>query len=688
MGRSAWTGYLATGAIAVAAYYVTVALDAPPLLRVILYCLVSASAAVAVWLGCLRNRPAAPLPWVLIGLSQVVYAVADGNFYVSHLVLHRTNFPALADVLYLGHYPLLVAGLVALIRLRTPGRDLPGLLDAALLAVVAGMLSWLYLIAPQTRSDAALVVKIVSVGYPMMDLAMFAVALRLILGPGPRPVPFFLLSTNLLAFLAADSVYVLQQLNGTYGAGNFLDALWLSGNLALGAAALHPTMGRIGEPARDSGPAPGPLRIVALCAAALVAPAAVLVQYAGGAYSGIPVAACACAVLFMLTIARLAGLVAEQRRLAITDALTGLRTRRFFEARLALEIARAARTGGSVAVLIADVDHFKSVNDRYGHPAGDRVLVEIGQRLRAATREGDLVARYGGEEFAMLIRDSGADDPAVIAERLRREVADRPVVVSGDLWLDVTISVGTAGFPLHGDTPVALVTAADRALYAAKAQGRNRIVPASPADGPVRGALTVDLERIADEVDARLSVHEHSRAVARWGALVATRLGLPPEAVHRTELAGRLHDIGKALLPCEVWTKPEPLSEPEWELVRRHPELGCHLAAAVPGLGEVAEIIRQHHERFDGSGYPDGLAGRRILVEARILAVCDTWAALLADRPYREPVDEERAVRELLSGRGGQFDPEVVAAFLDLRDRRLLGPPPLRDPRLPAADPS
>ncbi|MFD8495250.1 diguanylate cyclase [Amycolatopsis sp. NPDC059657] len=683
--RWTWAGYLVTGFAVIAAYYVTVISSAPQLLRVVLYCSVTVSAFVAVFYGCVRNRPAAKLPWVLLGLGQIVYATADTSFYVAHYIVGNLDFPALADVFYLGHYPLVVAGLVVLIRSRTPGWDLPAVLDAAMLAVVGGMLSWLYLIAPQATSAAPMLVKVASVGYPMMDLAMFAVALRLVLGQGRRPVAFSLLSLSLLSFVVADTVYVVQQVNGTYSAGNFLDAIWLSGNLLLGASALHPTMGKVAETVPFGAPVPGPWRIAALCTAVLIAPATVLIENARGAHSGIPVVACACAVLFLLTIARLAGLVSQQRKLAITDALTGLRTRRHFEAQMVPELARARRAGGSVAVLIADVDHFKSVNDRYGHPVGDEVLIEIGKRLREAIRPGDHLARYGGEEFAILIRDAGPDDPAVIAERLRQQVADRPIVVSGDVWIGATISVGTASYPLHGNTPGELFGAADRALYSAKAQGRDRVVLADlsghpPVDQHTERSLTLDLEKVADEVDGWLSNHEHSKVVGYWSGLVATGMGLAPEVAGRVELAGRLHDIGKVLVPQEVWTKEKPLTDEEWLLVRQHPEFGCRLAKTVAGLGDVAEIIRQHHERFDGTGYPGGLAGAHIRIEARILAVCDSWAAMLADRPYQKALTEDGAVRELLSGRGTQFDPDVVATFLTLHRHRRLGPLPLLDP--------
>src|SRR5437588_6127235 len=192
-----------------------------------------------------------------------------------------------------------------------------------------------------------------------MDLAMFAVALRLILGGGRRPASFFLLSTNLLAIFTADTIYVWQQLSGTYHTGNLLDAIWLGGNLALGAAALHPTVSQLGDrsPARD--PSLGPARITALTGAALIAPATLLIQHARGELREVPAIAAACAVLFVLTIARLGSLVADQRRLAITDALTGLRTRRFFQSQLPVEVSRARRAGRPLAGFIIDVDHFK-----------------------------------------------------------------------------------------------------------------------------------------------------------------------------------------------------------------------------------------------------------------------------------------------------------------------------------------
>jgi two-component system cell cycle response regulator len=682
-----WSVYLAGGLAVIAAYYTAVHLDAPPVVRVVLYCLVSASAAVAVLVGCARNLPRgrSRLPWLFLGFSQVVYAGADISFYTSHNILGQNDFPALADPLYLSHYPLVVVGLVLLIRLRTPGRDVASLLDAATVAVAATMLSWLYLIGPQARASAPILVKLSSCAYPVMDLMMFAVVLRLVLGPGRRPAAFVLLGVNLLAILTADTVYVVQQLNGTYQTGNILDAIWLVGNLALGAAALHPTVSRVAERASAADVRLTRLRLVVLAGAALIAPATLLVQYSVGSLGDIPVIAAACAVLFMLTIARLAGLVTDQRRLATTDMLTGLRTRRSFSAQLPAEIARARRTGGNLAVLIADVDRFKSVNDRYGHPAGDRVLVEVARRMRESVRQADLLARYGGEEFALVIPHTGTDELAAIAERVRTRIGASPILACPDVWITVTVSVGTAEFRRHGDTPAELITTADRALYAAKSLGRNRVVdgdaitsadaPQPPPAAPAESASDVlaYLTSAADEVDGWLSNCEHGRAVGRWSALVAAELSEDQELVRRVELAGRLHDVGKVCVPADIWRKPGALSEEERLLAQQHPDHGYQMVRVVPGLADVARAVRQHHERPDGRGYPLGLRGAEIMLEARIIAVCDSWAAMLADRPYHTALTTEQACAELVGGKGGQFDPEVVEVFLDLHRRGLLG---------------
>jgi two-component system cell cycle response regulator len=171
---------------------------------------------------------------------------------------------------------------------------------------------------------------------------------------------------------------------------------------------------------------------------------------------------------------------------------------------------------------------------------------------------------------------------------------------------------------------------------------------------------------VADQVDVCLSSYEHSRAISRWTQHLDTELGYDLPTIRRAALAGRLHDIGKIVIPEAILTKPGALSEDEWRLMRDHPDYGYRLARTVPGFSSVAQVIRQHHERYDGKGYPLGLTAHAIRPEARLLAICDTWAAMLADRPYHAALPLEEARDQLRRGRGTQFDPDIVDLFLDL----------------------
>jgi putative nucleotidyltransferase with HDIG domain len=246
------------------------------------------------------------------------------------------------------------------------------------------------------------------------------------------------------------------------------------------------------------------------------------------------------------------------------------------------------------------------------------------------------------------------------------------------VWTSVTVSVGAASFPEHATDLPGLVGVVDGALYAAKARGRDRAEigrTSRPATVMVDGTsrMLEYLAHVAEDVDGRLSGHEHSAAIARWTRVLATELGHDADLVRRVELAGRLHDIGKIVIPEAVLTKPSGLSEEEWVLMAQHAEHGFRMTHTVPGLAPVAEIIRQHHERFDGLGYPDRLHGHEIRVEARVIAVCDSWAAMRADRLYQPALSEDQAREELLRGRGTQFDGDLVELFLHLQAQGVVG---------------
>jgi diguanylate cyclase (GGDEF)-like protein len=635
---------------------------------------------VAILVGVRRHRPSKRLPWYLLAANQLVYASADTTFYVTHDVLHREQYPAPADLLYLAHYPILIAALLLLVRQRTRRGDRASLIDASIIAVGAGLLSWLFLIGPYAGdTQLSALIKLVSVAYPTADLLVFAVAVRLLVGPGTRPASYRLLTASLLVVLAADSSYVLMQLAGTYTTGNLLNASWLGADLLIGAAALHPSMRVLAEPSEAAGTNASWRRLALLAVASLIAPATLVIPTALGRAVNIPVIAGASAALFLLVVARLAALVDEQRRAAITDGLTGLYNRRFFEATLALEAEQATRSGRDLGLLVLDVDHFKRINDSYGHQAGDRVLRELATRLTASIRGGDVVARYGGEEFVVLLRDTTLDALPETAERLRSAVGDVPIVLSDGIWLAITVSVGGAAWPLHARSAEELVKLADQALYVAKRLGRNRIQIGPPPGGTAmiqerdEDAVLAYLERLADQIDARLASEEHSAAISRWAGAIADHLGLGPDVRRRCELAGRFHDIGKIIVPDEILLKPGPLVDREWAVLRRHPVQGARLVGLAEGLHQIAMIVRQHHERFDGRGYPDGRSSEDIRVEARVVAVCDAWAAMRSNRPYDAARPVPAAREELRVSAGSQFDPAVVTAFLELEQAGVIG---------------
>lgn len=352
---------------------------------------------------------------------------------------------------------------------------------------------------------------------------------------------------------------------------------------------------------------------------------------------------------------------ARADHLARTDALTGVANRR------SLPELIAALDGAPLGVLSLDVDRFKLINDFHGHAVGDAVLVELAERLRRTLRVGDRVVRMGGEEFLVLL--PGVTDEAslsALAEDVRRSIGTEAFGLDGrDLTVTVSIGATFAGAERHFD---ALLAAADSFLYVAKRAGRDRVHVASPHSVANAGDVESDSLRLASAMATAAAAAEgippdHLAAVSLLAARIARRLGGSPPQVLRCRLAGLLHDLGKLRIPAAVLNKPGPLDAEEWAIVRRHPECGEQLAAAIPELAPVAHIVRHHHERYDGAGYPDGLAGDAIPLESRIIAAADTWHTITTDRPYRPAATEVAALAELERVAGTQLDPAVVAAL-------------------------
>jgi diguanylate cyclase (GGDEF)-like protein len=358
-------------------------------------------------------------------------------------------------------------------------------------------------------------------------------------------------------------------------------------------------------------------------------------------------------------------------KLATTDPLTELPNQRAMIAALDQELERGRRYGRGFAVLFTDLDHFKKVNDLHGHMAGDAILKEVTGVMRKALRAVDTLGRWGGEEFIAILPE--VDSPAALsaAERLREAVAAQPY---GDGSSRLTASIGSASYPDDGGNRNGLIDAADRAMYAAKNLGRNQgraaddpLVAPILADGEIvlgNATLAHTIEGLSSMIAGRAHYTAgHISTVAGLAARLAIAMGVDSSEVVNIKLAARLHDIGKVAVPDAVLLKPGQLNDDEWMLMRRHPIVGADVVGRIHGLGHLAPLIRSHHERWDGVGYPDGLVGEEIPLGARILAVADAYDAMTQGRVYQEPRDQRWAMNELRRCAGSQFDPEVVAAM-------------------------
>ena len=361
---------------------------------------------------------------------------------------------------------------------------------------------------------------------------------------------------------------------------------------------------------------------------------------------------------------------------ARTDPLTQLSNRRGFRELLDLELDRARRGETDMAVMIADLDHFGEVTDRSGQQVADAALQRVARLLQRGKRTMDGVARVGGEEFALVLPNTDEHSAFLIAERLRGELRDE---FARDA-VPVTISFGVACYPLHGETAYALLRAADEALYAARGSGGDRTVLHSQAlknaSHAGEGSRDIAGERflavaldLAESLDLRFcGSARHSETVGRYAEMMARELGLSEQRIARVRLAGLLHDVGAVGVPDSVLKKPDKLTGEELGLIRRHPALGAQILDH-PSLADVREWVGAHHERPDGRGYPLGLTGESIPLEARIVAVADAYEAMTSERSYRRSMRHTEACAELQRCAGSQFDARVVAALIALLGR-------------------
>jgi two-component system, cell cycle response regulator len=583
-----------------------------------------------------RNRAA----WLAITLGLAMFAGGDLYYMLVWGDVSVVPFPSLADALYLGFYPAVYIGIGLLLRAQV-GRLPAGLwLDGVIGGLaVAALGAALVFGTVLSATHGAVLTVVTNLAYPLADLLLLGLLVGIIAVTGFNVRGEWLpIAGGLLVFAVADSLYLVQTAANTYVSDGLLDVGWPATMVILAFAAWRRPTGR--TRARIEGW--GVFLIPSTAAVACLALEFYDHYHRLSLVAHLLATACLLLVIVRLTLsfAQNMRMLRVSRRDAVTDALTGLANRRALQ--LELEIRLAAEPVRPFVLAFYDLDGFKTYNDTFGHQAGDALLARLGARVVAAVPQAEIF-RLGGDEFCVLVDEAlgGKAAAAQGAEALTESGAT----------FDVGCSYGMVRVPAEAEDADTAMLLADARMYEHK--GGRRPDPATESQEVLMRAL---LERNRD-------LGQHNDDVATSVVTVCRELGLAEHDVVAVRRAAELHDVGKLAIPDTILNKPGPLDDSEWEFMRRHTIVGERIVASATSLRDAAPLIRSSHERWDGDGYPDRLAGDGIPLGARIIAVCDAYDAMTTTRPYRRAMPEAEALAELRRCAGHQFDPQVVAAF-------------------------
>jgi two-component system, cell cycle response regulator len=591
---------------------------------------------------CARNRPDRAV-WIWVGIA--ISAWTAGDIYYTAFLDGKADipFPSLSDAGYLLFYPPVYVALVVLFHKEVRGIVRSLWLDGVIAALTTAALAASVVYAVVERSldgsgeTAAAVAT--NLAYPLGDMLVLGIVVGAVALSGWRfSARWLVFGGGLLVFAVCDSVYLVEIAKNTYAYGTWLDLGWPAGLLLIAGAGTLPTR-RVRAAQLDG----YRLMLVPALFGSIALGLEVVDHYQPLNTLGITLSSLALAAVFVrmsLTFADYLKLLDHTRRESKTDLLTGLWNRRA----LIGDLDEAIDLETKSVLMLFDLNGFKSYNDRFGHPAGDALLARLGARLQSGLEEGGRAYRLGGDEFCVLVRGD------------ETELTDLVASTSAALTEDgegfrITSSVGVVALPDEATDTTEALKIVDRRMYRHKGGDR-------PVGAEGRRALLGVLEAR----DAILAAHTHE--VVRFTRAIALRI--PYDFSLETVVSvAQLHDIGKLAVPDSILMKPGPLDANEWEVVRQHTLAGERIVGRVPGLEHVADAVRASHERWDGHGYPDGLAGHDIPLAARIVSVADSYAAMTTpDRPYREPLTPQEAEDEVIRCAGTQFDPVVVEAFL------------------------
>ena len=589
--------------------------------------------------------------WALIAFGLLTWTAGDLVWTLWLDNLANPPYPSLADPLYLAMYPAMYASLMLLLRSRGGRVNLAQWLDGGMVALaLAAVGTGLILPTVLQLNDGHLIEDVVNLAYPLGDLTLLVfVVLAFALNSWRADRMWGCLGAAMAVDAIADLVFTYMEAKGTYVAGGILETLWPASMALLATAAWQPARRRSIRPVASFHIIALPLVFITLALAILVAagfthitPAAVLLA-AGALAAGV--------VRAVLTFMENVRMLRHSAHDAMTDGLSDLGNRRKLMRDLDIVVADADAHHPHTIVFF-DLNGFKRYNDTFGHAAGDALLARLGASLRAAVSDHGRAYRLGGDEFCLLLRGRFTNDDAVIA------AATAALTEQGAMF-SVTAAHGLATLPDEASTTTAVLQLADQRMYAAKAR-TSRTTPPRTHDV----LMQILSERTPD-------LHSHVSGVGQLVRDVGRDLGLDADQLDELLRAAELHDVGKLGIPDAILDKPGPLDDEEWRLMRQHTVIGERILNADPVMQPVARLVRASHERWDGAGYPDGVAGSAIPLGARIIAACDALNAMTSHRCYQGARPLPEALAELRRCAGTQFDPAVVAALCARLDRNV-----------------
>jgi diguanylate cyclase (GGDEF)-like protein len=569
--------------------------------------------------------------WTVGAVGIAVWGTAEIVFRLQTSDPHVLYPPATQVLLFVG-FSLAYTTLGLLARERVHRFDPVLALDGALAGLAGAAVAALLLFPEASHHvQATAPPRLFLVG----ALAGLAFVLTVLGLTGWRPGPSWaLIVAAIVVNVGGDFVLVHLSNEGRFHRGSAADTLFATSALLIGLAAFYP-----------SRHAPAPLgsgrRLAAALLAAMTALGVVAAAVAGNVSPLAAALAMAALAVMIIRMTVALELLEHSRGEALTDPLTGLGNRRLLMRDLTSRLSRG-NEHSAFALALFDLDGFKRYNDTFGHPSGDALLSRLANRLAGAVSPGSAY-RMGGDEFCAILEGGGAAAEASMA-RAREALSEH-----GDAF-SIRSSSGVVNCPAEARTVRSALSIADARMYAAKT---NRDL----AQAQTRDAVM----RMLEERDPLL--HDHMRAVAALSLRVARRLGLDEESAHQIERAAELHDIGKIAVPDAILHKSGTLNASERRFMRQYPVVGERILRSAPSLAPVAGLVRSSHERWDGTGYPDGLREDEIPIGARIIAVCDAYHSMRSVRPYRRARGQQQALNELRRCAGSQFDPAVVSAL-------------------------